>query len=124
MARGLMAKRAMYPRSFTSSIGTLNHWKLMLQGGKALSDGDIEHMGHCIEYLRHAVMCFGDTALEKPVDHSNFVRVETEGTTHLCRDWTALSQHFWASSIDFVWGTDAPMTVFENVDALKDHVDE
>ena len=66
-----------------------------------------------------AVMCYGDTALEKPVDHSNYVRVDTEGTTHLCRDWEALSKHFWASSIDFIWGTEAPMTVFENVDALN-----
>jgi hypothetical protein len=64
-------------------------------------------------------MCFGDTALEKPVDHSIYVHADFEETEHLCRDWHTLSQYFWASSIDFIWGTDSPMTVFENSDAWK-----
>lgn len=62
-------------------------------------------------------MCYGDTALEKTADHSNFVHVTTEETEHICRDWSYLSQHFWDSSIDFIWGTERPMTVFENLDA-------
>ncbi|KAE8373712.1 hypothetical protein BDV26DRAFT_296702 [Aspergillus bertholletiae] len=105
-------------------VGAMNHIKLVLQEGGTIDDKELKHMAHCVEYLRHAVMCYGDTALEKPADHSNFVRAETEWTTHVCRDWTALSQHFWASSIDFIWGTDAPLTVFENVDALKGPVED
>jgi hypothetical protein len=57
--------------------------------------------------------------LEKPADHSQFVHVDYESSEHLCRDWSYLSAQFWASSIDFIWGTEKPMTVFENVDASK-----
>jgi hypothetical protein len=64
-------------------------------------------------------MCCGDTALERPVDHSNFVRVTTEETEHICRDWSYLSEFFWDASIDFIWGTEKPMTVFQNSDAAR-----
>ncbi|GAD97757.1 thimet oligopeptidase [Paecilomyces variotii No. 5] len=66
-----------------------------------------------------AILCFGDTTLEKPADHSQFVHVDFESSEHLCRDWSFLSTQFWDSSIDFIWGTEMPMTVFENVDAAR-----
>lgn len=66
-----------------------------------------------------AILCFGDTTLEKPADHSQFVHVDFQSSEHLCRDWSYLSAQFWASSIDFIWGTEKPMTVFENFDAAK-----
>ncbi|KAJ5158347.1 uncharacterized protein N7500_007998 [Penicillium coprophilum] len=100
-------------------VGMLNHVKLGLIHGNMPDEKNLAHMGHCIEYLRHGVMCYGDTALEKPVDHSNFVQVTTEETEHICRDWSYLSEQFWDVSIDFIWGTERPMTVFENSDAAK-----
>lgn len=68
-------------------------------------------------------MCYGDTTLEKPVDHSNFVQVDYQGAEHLCRDWSVLAPRFWEASIDFIWGTEKPMTVFENIDAARGNPD-
>lgn len=51
-------------------------------------------------------MCFRDTVLEKLVNHSNYVYADFEEKEYLCRDWHTLSQNFWVSSIDCIWGTD------------------
>ncbi|CEJ60617.1 hypothetical protein PMG11_09186 [Penicillium brasilianum] len=100
-------------------VGMMNHWKIQLMDGIILDKETLGHMGHCVEFIRHAILCFGDTTLEKPADHSQFVHVDYESSEHLCRDWSYISAQFWDSSIDFVWGTEKPMTVFENVDAAK-----
>ncbi|KAJ5219928.1 hypothetical protein N7468_009132 [Penicillium chermesinum] len=104
-------------------LGVMNHFKIEWTNGSIPSEDELEHMEHCIEYIRHAVMCYGDTTLEKPVDHSNFVRVDYQGVEHVCRDWSVLADRFWESSIDFIWGTERPMTVFENTDAARGNPD-
>lgn len=57
--------------------------------GTAESKG--EHIPHCVEYLRQAVMCNADLTLEKPEDPESYPqRVTGWGNTHRCRDWDAV----------------------------------
>ncbi|KAK0648123.1 hypothetical protein B0T16DRAFT_407752 [Cercophora newfieldiana] len=56
-----------------------------------------EHIYHCFDYIRQAIMCAGDTALEKArtMDGGRVVRgVDGWGVEHQCRDWDAIFQ--WA----------------------------
>lgn len=47
-----------------------------------------DHMQHCFEYLRRAIMCAADTALEPyKVAH---LGVDGFGSPHQCRDWSIL----------------------------------
>lgn len=49
-----------------------------------------EHMGHCFDYLRQAIMCAGDTTLESAMELPNgelFPMVDGWGITHQCRSW-------------------------------------
>ncbi|KAH8793583.1 hypothetical protein F5882DRAFT_59076 [Hyaloscypha sp. PMI_1271] len=58
------------------------------------------HEYHCLDYLRQAVLCAGDTTLDYAGivfgDDSNQRRLgfSGEGSTHQCRDWNAISS--WA----------------------------
>lgn len=54
----------------------------------------LEHLPHCFDYLRQAIMCAGDTALEEALvvpglgsEAMPTRNVDGWGTTHLCRDW-------------------------------------
>lgn len=38
------------------SQGLMNHWKLELMSKAVLSEEEIEHMGHCIEFIRHVYL--------------------------------------------------------------------
>lgn len=51
-----------------------------------------EHIYHCFDYIRQAIMCNGDTTLERPrVVDGNVVRgVDGWGVTHECRDYGAI----------------------------------
>ncbi|KAF2399358.1 hypothetical protein EJ06DRAFT_478226 [Trichodelitschia bisporula] len=50
------------------------------------------HLDHCFDYLRQAVMCSGDTALEKAmvVDGERRREVLGWGVEHECRDYEAI----------------------------------
>ena len=81
---------------------------------------DYEHAGHCVEYIRHvrhprltlqlirligskAIMCAGDLTLEAPENPSrtHLESIAYDGTVHLCRDWTALSDALRKTSMGF-----------------------
>lgn len=49
------------------------------------------HIFHCFDYIRVALMCYGDTALEgaDPGDEG-LHGTEGWGVTHVCIDWDAL----------------------------------
>lgn len=49
---------------------------------------DFHHVKHCLDYLRHGVLCSADLTLE-PGDFAdrNFTRVRV-GETHMCLDWS------------------------------------
>lgn len=65
----------------------------------ANATGSLPHIAHCIEYLRHAVVCAADPSLEHTrtvevlvgdelhVTHSSYI----ENTTHVCNDWESLT---------------------------------
>ncbi|KAK3311961.1 hypothetical protein B0H66DRAFT_614226 [Apodospora peruviana] len=51
-----------------------------------------EHVYHCFDYIRQAIMCAGDTALEKArtVDGKVVRGVDGWGAGHYCRDWDVI----------------------------------
>ncbi|MCJ1259228.1 hypothetical protein MMC24_007064 [Lignoscripta atroalba] len=52
------------------------------------------HLNHCFDYLRQAIMCNGDTAMDKyafTMDNGKLIHgVNGWGTTHQCRDFNAI----------------------------------
>jgi len=57
---------------------------IRLVTGEKLSVSDDAHTNHCFDYWRHSIMCAGDMTLESP-DKA------WQGTTHVCRDWQAIT---------------------------------
>ncbi|KAH8897176.1 hypothetical protein GQ53DRAFT_760356 [Thozetella sp. PMI_491] len=58
----------------------------------ALNQVEDEHIYHCVDYIRQAIICNGDTTLEKSrAVNSKPVRgVDGWGVTHECRDFDAI----------------------------------
>ena len=52
------------------------------------------HVRHCIDLLRHAVMCEPDITIEKKGDKAQ--GVTGFGTSHVCKDWQQLVK--WTSA--------------------------
>jgi hypothetical protein len=52
----------------------------------------IEHLGHCFDYLRQAVMCAADTTLEPTEDLKSLGVKVVDGwnVTHQCRNYEAV----------------------------------
>lgn len=50
------------------------------------------HEYHCIDYLRQAIMCSGDTTLDYAELHDDGTRRGFSGanSTHQCRDWDTI----------------------------------
>lgn len=50
------------------------------------------HEYHCIDYLRQAIMCSGDTTLDYAEMHDDGTRRGFSGanSTHQCRDWDTI----------------------------------
>jgi len=51
-----------------------------------------EHLEHCFDYLRQAIMCAGDLTLEKAIvkDGVPIASVDGWGVVHQCQDWKAM----------------------------------
>jgi hypothetical protein len=52
-----------------------------------------DHINHCFDYLRQAIMCAGDTTLEKAiVGEDGQIKRDVEGwdVEHQCRDYNAI----------------------------------
>ncbi|KAF3902728.1 hypothetical protein AA313_de0202613 [Arthrobotrys entomopaga] len=62
---------------------------------------DVSHINHCLEYLRHSIMCAADTALEPWKEEEG--GVDGWGTTHMCRDYDELFR--WAEAYRFTDST-------------------
>lgn len=84
----------MFQASLKSEFEALNQ---IQKGGKPTEHKHSDqffhlHLKHCFEYLRQAVMCAGDTALEKAmiVDGRIIRGVDGWGVEHECRDYTAI----------------------------------
>lgn len=54
-----------------------------------------EHLDHCWDYLRQALMCIADPAIEPARVDENGQRHDTEGwgAEHQCRDWEQLKTY-------------------------------
>jgi hypothetical protein len=53
---------------------------------------DMEHLDHCFDYLRQAIMCAADPAVEPAAIETEGPRrtVDGWGAEHLCRNWDEL----------------------------------
>ncbi|KAF2772422.1 hypothetical protein EJ03DRAFT_348799 [Teratosphaeria nubilosa] len=60
-----------------------------------------EHVWHCFDYLRQAVMCAGDMTVEWPRTEEDGRRfaVDGWGVTHQCADWNAILQWMGENSV-------------------------
>ncbi|OIW27132.1 hypothetical protein CONLIGDRAFT_647249 [Coniochaeta ligniaria NRRL 30616] len=53
---------------------------------------ELEHLNHCLELLRHAVMCHADLSLE-PIHSDDGTQLDPgSGGIHMCRDWSEVYQ--------------------------------
>ncbi|KAK5740509.1 hypothetical protein LTR17_004546 [Elasticomyces elasticus] len=60
-----------------------------------------DHVYHCFDYIRQALMCAGDMTIEWPrteTDGSRFA-VDGWGITHECRDWSAIMEFMKQNSV-------------------------
>lgn len=61
----------------------------------SLDDNFLWHNDHCFNYIRHAIMCFGDTTLEGQTLTPGLEHVPgTDGTgaTHMCRNFDEIRE--------------------------------
>ncbi|WPJ66267.1 hypothetical protein SMAC4_12986 [Sordaria macrospora] len=50
-----------------------------------------KHIDHCFRYLRQAIICCGDTALEgQDLNHPDLKATDGTGAVHLCKDYGGL----------------------------------
>ncbi|KAK5724625.1 hypothetical protein LTR15_004671 [Elasticomyces elasticus] len=60
-----------------------------------------DHVYHCFDYIRQALMCAGDMTIEWPrteMDGSRFA-VDGWGVTHECKDWSAIMEFMKQNSV-------------------------
>ncbi|KAK3613145.1 hypothetical protein LTR22_028286, partial [Elasticomyces elasticus] len=95
-------------------LGWIKHY-LMPSGH---DDIDYEHAGHCVEYIRHAIMCAGDLTLEAPENptRTHLLSLAYDKTTHVCRDWTALSDALRKTALGFEVDEDLRHVPFDHSD--------
>ncbi|KAK5994226.1 Oxidase ustYa [Cladobotryum mycophilum] len=60
---------------------------------------DFEHLNHCVEMLRQAVMCQGDLSLERPHNADGTQGSTGWGSVHMCRDWSGIYRAVMANRI-------------------------
>ena len=60
------------------------------------------HLQHCFEYLRQAILCSADLALEgdQTTFPEDFVGSDGWDATHVCRDWDQVRAHLEANRAD------------------------
>lgn len=53
---------------------------------------DLDHVGHCFDYIRQSIMCCGDMSLEANpfVNKEKHIAVDGWGVPHTCRDWDTM----------------------------------
>lgn len=67
-----------------------------------------DHMTHCLDFVRQALMCAGDMTLEWPDfvkdDVGNAVRVDGQNIPHQCRSWVSCLVWFGAGFVALLMG--------------------
>ncbi|OCL05575.1 hypothetical protein AOQ84DRAFT_278749, partial [Glonium stellatum] len=73
---------------------TIRHFfSVALSHDESIDDETVDHVYHCIDYLRQALICSADPTLDRatPVPgHPHIVSALGWGTTHSCRDYGSL----------------------------------
>ncbi|KAG2362352.1 hypothetical protein BDR07DRAFT_1609564 [Suillus spraguei] len=54
----------------------------------ALINGPNDHSGHCLNFLRQAILCNSDTTLDPVYINGSMSGTNGLGVTHICRDWS------------------------------------
>lgn len=70
---------------------------VILHGGSHLNETSRshihgEHIDHCFDFLRQALMCAADTTIESAAIEKNGGRIQVDGwgASHQCKDWNTL----------------------------------
>lgn len=74
----------------------------------ALINGPNDHSGHCLNFLRQAILCNCDTTLDPLVtviDRDGTMTTGTDGlgVTHVCRDWSQVYAYVTENQKGPVW---------------------
>lgn len=84
--------RSLYDFYLSSSSDAVS-FKVAIRTAIQTRTFDDQHLDHCLDYLRQAIMCTGDTTLEKVIrdDDGKFKPdIDGWGTVHECRSWHML----------------------------------
>lgn len=71
----------------------------------ALIHGPNEHSGHCLNFLRQAILCNADITLDPLLDDSDEAVAATDGlgVTHICRDWMQVYDYVAENQRGHMW---------------------
>jgi hypothetical protein len=71
----------------------------------ALIHGPNEHSGHCLNFLRQAILCNSDITLDPLLDDSDGAMAATDGlgVTHICRDWLQVYDYVAENQRGHMW---------------------
>ncbi|KAG0705815.1 hypothetical protein DFH29DRAFT_1029084 [Suillus ampliporus] len=71
----------------------------------ALINGPNDHSGHCLNFLRQAILCNSDTTLDPTVVSSDGMMIGTNslGVTHVCRDWSQIYAYVMENHMGPLW---------------------
>jgi hypothetical protein len=75
--------------SLGTQYGFINATEAKTHQTKREIHGSETHVDHCIDYLRQAIMCTGDIALEHSIVPEEF-GFNGWGAAHQCADWDAM----------------------------------
>ncbi|KAG1735271.1 uncharacterized protein EDB91DRAFT_1295469, partial [Suillus paluster] len=71
----------------------------------ALINGPDDHSGHCLNFLRQAILCNADTTLDPLFVDPDGMMTGTDGlgVTHVCRDWTQVYAYIVDNQKGHLW---------------------
>ncbi|KAG2035912.1 hypothetical protein BDR03DRAFT_983376 [Suillus americanus] len=69
----------------------------------ALINGPNGHSGHCLNFLRQAILCNSDTTLDPVYINGSTAGSDGLGVTHICRDWSQVYAYIKENQMDSVW---------------------
>ncbi|KAG1811881.1 uncharacterized protein BJ212DRAFT_1373857 [Suillus subaureus] len=69
----------------------------------ALINGPSDHSGHCLNFLRQAILCNSDTTLDPVYIDGSMIGSDGLGVTHICRDWSQVYAYIKENQRGSVW---------------------
>jgi hypothetical protein len=69
----------------------------------ALINGPNDHSGHCLNFLRQAILCNSDTTLDPVYINGSMAGSNGLGVTHICRDWSQVYAYIEENQRGSVW---------------------